>query len=297
MHSPIRTTLAMGLLLALGATDADAWGRKKEEPAVAPAAPAPVVAPTPPAPPPPPQLVYSGDPAAPPQVAQTDLLQTAPIDVRNTLAWVMSSRDHRGAPFLMVDKPSAQAFVFNGAGELVAVAPVLMGMGKGDEMLVPNAAPMSAIPPSKRITPAGRWWARLAPDASGKVVLVIDHDAALSLHPIVKGQPWEKRAHRILTGTPEDNRISFGCINAPVAFFSNVVGTLFANKMGVVYILPETRTAAQQFGFQAEPVAPAMPQVSAATGTAAPVEAPPATNNAAAGASAAGTAAAPGTSR
>ena len=120
MHSPIRTTLAMGLLLALGATDADAWGRKKEEPAVAPAAPAPVVAPTPPAPPPPPQLVYSGDPAAPPQVAQTDLLQTAPIDVRNTLAWVMSSRDHRGAPFLMVDKPSAQAFVFNGAGELVA---------------------------------------------------------------------------------------------------------------------------------------------------------------------------------
>ena len=296
MHSPIRTTLAMGLLLALGATDADAWGRKKEEPAVAPAAPAPVVAPTPPAPPPPPQLVYSGDPAAPPQVAQTDLLQTAPIDVRNTLAWVMSSRDHRGAPFLMVDKPSAQAFVFNGAGELVAVAPVLMGMGKGDEMLVPNAAPMSAIPPSKRITPAGRWWARLAPDASGKVVLVIDHDAALSLHPIVKGQPWEKRAHRILTGTPEDNRISFGCINAPVAFFSNVVNTLFADKMGVVYILPETRSAAQQFGFQVETVAPAASsQVSAAAGTGAPLQAP-ATNGAATGSSAAGAAAAPASS-
>ena len=97
MHFPIRTSLALGLLLAFGATDADAWGRKKEEPAVAPAAPVPVVAPTPPPPPPPPQLVYSGDPAAPPQVAQTDLLQTAPADVRNVLKWVVDSRAHRGA--------------------------------------------------------------------------------------------------------------------------------------------------------------------------------------------------------
>jgi hypothetical protein len=144
-------------------------------------------------------------------------------------------------------------------------------MGKGDQMLVPNTAPMSAIPPSKRITPAGRWWSRLAPDASGKTVLVIDHAAALSLHPIVKGQPYEQRAHRIATATPEDNRISFGCINAPVAFFSGVVNTLFANKMGVVYILPETRSAAEQYGFQADSaVAPTMiaaPGTTAVPGT------------------------------
>ena len=92
---------------------------------------------------------------------------------------------------------------------LVAVAPVLMGMGKGDQMLVPNAAPMSAIPPNKRITPAGRWWARLAPDASGKEVLVIDHDAALSLHPIVKGQP-PMQAFYLTTGIGDAN-----CADAP----------------------------------------------------------------------------------
>jgi hypothetical protein len=148
-------------------------------------------------------------------------------------------------------------------------------MGKGDHMLVPNTAPMSAIPPSKRITPAGRWWARLAPDATGKVVLVIDHEAALSLHPIVKGQPHEKRAYRIATATPDDNRISFGCINAPVAFFSNVVNTLFAGKMGVVYILPETRSAAQQFGFQPEVVAPGTQQVSTSMGAEAGAQAVP----------------------
>lgn len=278
MQSPIRTSLVLGLLLALGATDADAWewGKKDAQPA-APVAPAPAAPPPPPPPPLPPQQqwLYSGDPAAAPQLAQTDLLLTAPAEVQSVARWVASSRDNRGAPYLMVDKPTAQVFVFNGAGQLVAVAPVLMGMGKGDQMLVPNAAPMSAIPPSKRITPAGRWWARLAPDASGKVVLVIDHEAALSLHPIVKGQPHEKRAHRIATPTPEDNRISFGCINAPVAFFSGIVGTLFANKMGVVYILPETRSAAQHFGFQPDVVTPGAPQISTALGAETAAQAAP----------------------
>lgn len=277
MHFPVRTSLALGLMLALGATDAHAWwGKKKEQaPAAAPAAAAPVPAvPETPPPPPPPQMIYPGDPAVAPVAAQTDLLQTAPAEVLSTLKWVIASRDHRGAPFVMVDKPSAQAFAFNGAGQLLAVAPVLMGMAKGDQMLVPNAAPMSAIPPQKRITPAGRWWARLAPDATGKEVLVIDHAAALSLHPIVPGQPHEKRATRIATATPDDNRVSFGCINAPKAFFSNVISTAFAGKMGVVYILPETRTAASYYGFQPDVATPAAPQVSTAMGTAAPAAAP-----------------------
>jgi hypothetical protein len=280
MQTPIRTSLALGLLLALGATDAGAWSwKKKEEPAAAPAAPAPVVAPTPAPPPPPQPLIYSGVPTVAPVVASTDLLQTAPADVQRVAHWAVSSRDNRGAPFLMVDKPSAQAFVFNGAGQLLAVAPVLMGAGKGDHMLVPNTAPMSAIPPAKRITPAGRWWSRLAPDATGKEVLVIDHAAALSLHPIVKGQPYEKRAERIATPTPDDNRVSFGCINAPVAFFKDIVNPVFAGKMGLVYILPETRSAAEQYGFQPDPAvpatiaasgAPAAPGTPPAAGTVAP---------------------------
>ena len=272
MHFPIRTSLALGLMLALGATDAQAWswGKKKEEAPVAPATPAPVVPPPPPPPPPPQQLIYTGDPAVAPQVAQTDLMLTAPSEVQAVREWVVTSRDHRGAPFLMVDKPSAQAFVFNGEGQLLAVAPVLMGMAKGDRMLVPNAAPMSVIPPTKRITPAGRWWARLAPDSTGKEVLVIDYEAALSLHPIVPGQPHEKRATRMLTPTPEDNRVSFGCINAPKAFFSNVVSQVFAGKMGAVYILPETSPAAVVYGFQPQvpPTPGTSPQVTTAVGAA-----------------------------
>jgi hypothetical protein len=272
MQTQLRTTLVLGLLLALVASDAQAWGKKKKQ--QAPVAPVPVVVAPPPPPPPPPQSIFFGDPAVAPQIAQTDLLLTASPEVQSVARWIGSSRDNGGMPFLLVDKANAQAYVFNPLGQLVATAPVLLGMGKGDRMLVPNSAPMSAIPPQKRITPAGRYMSRLAIDSHGKEILVIDYDASLSLHPIVKGTPAEHRAQRMASPTSEDNRVSFGCINVPVAFYSTIVSPTFANKMGVVYILPETLPASQQFGFQPDPVAlPVTPQVSTAT-TAAEAAAP-----------------------
>ena len=150
----------------------------------------------------------------------------------------------------------------------MAAAPVLLGMGKGDRMLVPNTAPMSAIPPHKRITPAGRFVSRLAIDSHGKELLVLDYDAALSLHPIVKGTPKENRAGRMASPTSEDNRISFGCINVPVAFYKNVVSPALANTRSIVYVLPETSPAAAMFGFQ--PAVMATARTSGAPATTAP---------------------------
>jgi hypothetical protein len=275
MQTQLRTALILGMLLALLATDAEAWGKKKKP--AAPVAPVPVVVAPPPPPPPPPQTIYVGDPAVAPQIAQTDLLLSASPEVQSVAKWIGSSRDNGGMPFLMVDKANAQAYVFNPLGQLVATAPVLLGMGKGDVMLVPNSAPMSAIPPQKRITPAGRYMSRLALDSHGKEILVIDYDASLSLHPIVKGTPAERRAQRMASVTSEDNRVSFGCINVPVAFYSTVVSPTFANKMGVVYILPETRSASEQFGFQPDSaVLPGAQQISTAMGAeAAPAVVPP----------------------
>jgi hypothetical protein len=277
MQTPIRTTAVLGLLLAFVATDAQAWGRKKK---VAP----PVVAPVPVVvapPPPPPQVVYSGDPAAVPQIASTDMLLTASPEVQSVARWVGDTHNNAGMPYLMVDKANALTYVFNPLGQLVATAPVLLGMGKGDRMLVPNSAPMSAIPPQKRITPAGRYVSRLALDSHGKEILVIDYDASLSLHPIVKGTPAERRAQRMASPTSEDNRVSFGCINVPVAFYSTVVSPTFTNRMGVVYILPETSPAGELFGFQpagtVAPAATAAPAVQVSTGSSSePAQAAPA---------------------
>jgi hypothetical protein len=263
--------MVLGLLLAFVATDADAWGRKKKaEPA--PVAPPPVVVAPPP---PPPQSIYSGDAAVAPQIATTDLMLTASPEVQAVAQWIGTSKDNGGMPFLLLDKTNAQVYVFNPLGQLLATAPALLGMGKGDRMLVPNSAPMSAIPPQKRITPAGRYLSRLAIDSHGKELLVIDYDASLSLHPVVKGTPKEQRAVRLASPTSEDNRISFGCINVPAAFYSTIVSPAFTNKMGVVYILPETSPAGQLFGFQ--PAATALPVVPPTAAGATPVQAAPTT--------------------
>jgi hypothetical protein len=275
MKNPIRTTAILGLLLALVATDATAWGKRKKVAPPPPVAPAPVVVAPPP---PPPQSIYSGDAAIAPQIATSDLLLTASDEVRSVAQWISSSHDNGGMPYLLLDKANAQVYSFDATGNLLATAPALLGMGKGDRMLVPNSAPMSAIPPQKRITPAGRYLSRLAIDSHGKELLVIDYDASLSLHPVVKGTPVERRAARLASPTAEDNRISFGCINVPVAFYSTVVSPAFTNKMGVVYILPETSPAGVLFGFQptgvAAPVTQPVSTVSTTEAAPAPAPAP-----------------------
>jgi hypothetical protein len=214
-------------------------------------------------------------------------------EVQATAKWIATSHDNAGMYFLLLDKVNAQVYFFHPTGYLVATAPALLGMGKGDKMLVPNTAPMSAIPPQKRITPAGRYVSRLAIDSHGKELLVLDYDASLSLHPVVKGTPVEHRAQRLASPTAEDNRISFGCINVPPAFYSNVVSPALTNTRAIVYVLPETSPAGQLFGFQYDAsMAPATAATAAAPGGTAIAPAAPA-GAAMAPAATAGTAAAP----
>ena len=182
--------------------------------------------------------------------APIDVLEGASADLRSVASWVSDTRDNAGLPYVLVDKVNAQVFVFSAAGRLQAKAPALLGMARGDRLLVPNDAPMSEIPPQKRITPAGRYVSRLGVDSHGKELLVIDYDASISLHPVLKGTPEERRAERLASPTSEDNRISYGCINVPTSFYASVVSPTFTNTQGIVYVLPETGTAAAQFGFQ-----------------------------------------------
>lgn len=107
---------------------------------------------------------------------------------------------------------------------------------------------LSSIQPHERTTPAGRFVASLDRNLRGAEILWVDYEGAVSLHPVVAGSPSEQRALRLSSPTPRDNRISYGCINVPVAFFANVVKPAFTGTDGVVYVLPETRPVHQVFG-------------------------------------------------
>jgi len=179
-------------------------------------------------------------------------LQTSSEEVKRVARWVTRSGDNARMPFVLIDKTNARAYSYNPAGVLQAAAPVLLGMAKGDKLIAPNSAAMSEMPPQSRITPAGRFVSRLSIDADGKELLVLDYDASISLHPVVKGTPEEHRAARLKSDTSEDNRISFGCINAPPQFYANFISALFRNTRGVVYVLPETSPASVLFGFDAD---------------------------------------------
>lgn len=239
MQIPIRP-IALGLMLAFPATAAHA--QQKAPQAVAPinAVATPLAAPG--------ELWMRPVAAAP--SAPVDVLQSASEEVKRVARWVVDTGDNAHLPFLLIDKVNAQVLVFSPAGQLKGATPALLGLARGDRMLAPNDAPMSAMPPSVRITPAGRFVSRLGIDSLGKELLVLDYDASLSLHAVIKGTPKERRAERLQSATADDNRISYGCINVPGEFYRTIVSPTFTNTKGIVYVLPETSPASALFGFQ-----------------------------------------------
>jgi hypothetical protein len=164
----------------------------------------------------------------------------ASADVRRLVDWVIESGDTHGLPFLVVDKVNARVFAFGADGSLRGTAAVLLGLATGD-VSPPGigSRKLADISSADRITPSGRFEAHLGRDLTTDV-LWVDYDAALSLHRVVKGTPAEHRAARLASPTAQDNRISYGCINVPAAFYETFVLPLFQLANGIVYILPES---------------------------------------------------------
>lgn len=174
-------------------------------------------------------------------------------DVKAVANWAVESRDNKRLPFVIIDKINARVFVFAADGRLLGADAALLGMGRGDKYDAGiRGRKMSDIKPDDRITPAGRFPVSLQRDIYGKEVLLIDYDAAIALHPVVKGTPAERRAERLNSASAQDNRISYGCINVPVQFYQKIVSPTFTKTHGVVYILPEASRANQWFGFPVE---------------------------------------------
>lgn len=163
---------------------------------------------------------------------------------------VVASHDNGGLPFVIVDKVRAAVFIYRPDGTLTGATPVLLGYAAGDDS-VPGIGkrPLAKIKPGERTTPAGRFLTAFRPNGKKKT-LWMDYDTAVALHPLrelSRSGPREGRWKRLKSTSPADNRITYGCINVPDAFFDEVVTPAFKGRGGIVYVLPEERSLAEVF--------------------------------------------------
>jgi hypothetical protein len=188
--------------------------------------------------------------SAPPQSGAFDQLppgQEVSPTVIDLAGWVVASKDTEGYPFAIMDKDAAQILVFGGDGKLRGAAPGLFGSAEGDHS-APGVAGLALreIPGRDRTTPAGRFVGGFGPSIDAGRVLWVDHESAVSMHPTATGVPAERRAERLASPTPDDNRVTHGCINVEPGFYEGVVKPTF-EKGGVFYILPDTKSLAETF--------------------------------------------------
>jgi hypothetical protein len=187
--------------------------------------------------------------AGAPSLQQADFAShPASEEARFVANWVTASRDNRRLPFVILDKREAMLFVFDARGRIIDASPVLLGAAVGDDSVVGiGQRPMEQVQPEERTTPAGRFVSQPGKNAAGEDVVWVDYPAAVSMHRVRLVDPKERRFERLASPDPAQRRISYGCINVPVAFFDTVISPVIGSARGVVYVLPETRSAREVF--------------------------------------------------
>ena len=172
-------------------------------------------------------------------------------EVSNTVielaGWVVATKDSQGYPFAIMYKAAAQVLVFDGEGRLRGAASGLFGSATGDHT-APGIAGLALreIPGRDRTTPAGRFVGGYGPSIDAGRVLWVDYESAVSIHPTAMGVPAERRVERLASPSPDDNRVTHGCINVSPGFYEKVIQATF-ERGGVFYVLPDKASIAETF--------------------------------------------------
>ncbi len=171
--------------------------------------------------------------------AQMDAAALSP-QAQQMVRLALEGGDAQGLPFAVVDKQDARLLVFRADGRLAGASPALLGLARGDR-LDPNVGQMVAtgIPPALRTTPSGRYDSQPGRNLKGELVVWVDYDAAFAIHRLRPAPASERRAERLASPSPDDNRISLGCVIVTGEFFDQVVRPVLGEGPGVVYVLPE----------------------------------------------------------
>lgn len=179
-------------------------------------------------------------------MAATDTQLT--IQAAGLNKWIEFTKDNKNLPYLIIDKRVAHMWIYDRKGVPITSSAVLLGSAIGDETVEGiGTRPLSQIAPNERTTPAGRFFLESGKNISGEEVLWVDYTAAVSLHRVRPGQPSERRIERLASKSVYDNRISYGCINVPIAIFNLYIQPIFKPAGGYAYILPEIREIRRYF--------------------------------------------------
>lgn len=170
-------------------------------------------------------------------------------DAQRVAEWIAASGDNRALPYAVIDKQGASLILYDAKGKPLGQVPVLIGIAAGDDATPGvGSKKLAEIGPAEKTTPAGRFLAKFGYAAGRQMVLWVDYTNSVAIHPIpTDAATKEKRADRMLSPEPEDNRITFGCINVPRGFYAKSVRPAFQKKGGYVYVMPDTKPLEEVF--------------------------------------------------
>lgn len=163
--------------------------------------------------------------------------------------WIAASGDNHALPYAIIDKQNATLLLFDAKGKVLDQVPVLIGIAAGDEATPGvGSKKLAEIGPAEKTTPAGRFLAKFGIPFRKERILWVDYATSVAMHTIpADAAKKERRRERMLSATPDDNRITFGCINVPKAFYGKLLRPQFSKKGGYVYVLPDTKPLEEVF--------------------------------------------------
>ena len=183
--------------------------------------------------------------ATPPEAGSSDAERAIDrsLAAKRVAEWVAASGDNHSLPYAIIDKTNALLFLFDAKGKPLDEVPVLIGIAAGDDASPGiGSKKLAEIGPAEKTTPAGRFLAKFGLPFGRERILWVDYATSVAIHPIpADAAKAERRRERMLSSMPDDNRITFGCINVPKAFYRNVLRRQFQKKGGYVYVLPDTK--------------------------------------------------------
>lgn len=157
-------------------------------------------------------------------------------------------RAHPNKPIVIVDKQMGLTYMIDANGVLAGKSASLTGKTKGDfrSEEAKKTASVESIAEKDKVTEAGMFEGALKKSEDyGRVITLQEfNNYSVALHQTYLKKPAERRQERLESATPEDNRISFGCINVPNEFMQNVVlkSIPYGMTRFPIVVIPESKS-------------------------------------------------------